>query len=69
MLYTGGPAFPVGGSHGMTMRDYFAAKAMQGYINDQEFVDACGFMGKDVKKETARISYQMADAMMKVRDE
>jgi hypothetical protein len=52
----------------MTLRDYFAAKAMQEYLADGEFVDACAFMDKDFKEEVARVSYQMADAMMKARD-
>jgi hypothetical protein len=32
MKDTGGPAFPVGSYAGMTLRDYFAAKAMQSMI-------------------------------------
>ena len=61
---TGGPAFP--GLHpskeckyndpGMTLRDYFAAKAMQGIL----------FEGLD-EKQTAESAYKMADAMMKAR--
>lgn len=67
MLYTGGPAFPVGTANGMSLRDYFAAKAMQSYASDKEFVDACAFMEKDVKEEIARVSYLMADAMLDAR--
>lgn len=44
---------------GMTMRDYFAAKAMQGEmaqgLHEDDFV------------ETAARSYKMADAMMEAR--
>jgi hypothetical protein len=45
-------------SHGMTLRDYFAAKAMQGYIvgTEQPKVD-----------HLAKVAYQMADAMLKAR--
>ena len=65
---TGGPAFPVTrDSHqpahiitasGMTLRDYFAAKVLQGFISrggqyDGEF---------DAKR-----AYAFADAMLKVR--
>jgi len=65
------PAFPnshFSNVYGMSLRDYFAAKAMQGYCADKEFVDACVFMDKDVKEEAARVSYAMADAMLKARE-
>lgn len=55
---TGGPAFPPsnpGYAHGMTLRDYFAAKAMQALIHKNYF---------DV---AAKEAYQMADAMLKAR--
>jgi len=47
---------------GMTLRDYFAAKAMQGLtsILDQ----ACG---EPVYSVIAQDSYRMADAMLKAR--
>ena len=57
------PAFPSHGSmgevtqEGMTLRDYFAAKAMQGIL----------FEGLD-ESETAKNAYAMADAMLKARD-
>ena len=71
---TGGPAFP-DGSHnqwgnpinrGMTLRDYFAAKAMQslfaGAISEAFTLD------QDINCDiAARISYTMADAMLKER--
>ena len=60
---TGGPAFPTPRyergdmySLGMTLRDYFAAKAMQGLL------DAA--MGES---EIAKAAYAMADAMLKAR--
>lgn len=58
----GGPAFPAQhydlaeGEHGMTLRDYFAAKAMQALVRDNYF---------DVVADRA---YLMADAMLKARD-
>ena len=64
----GGNAFPSGYDSGMTLRDYFAASAMQSYISDNEFVDACEFVGKDFKEEVARVSYLMADAMLEARE-
>jgi hypothetical protein len=42
---------------GMTLRDYFAAKAMQGIL----------FEGLN-ESETAKNAYAMADAMLKARD-
>ena len=63
---TGGPAFPAHhfdlaeGEHGMTLRDYFAAKAMQGMLS-----------GKLINTKTAVIAqdcYAMADAMLKLRE-
>jgi hypothetical protein len=47
---------------GMDLRDYFAAKAMQGYMS-RTLID--GF-DEDVMSE---MSYKVADAMMKARDE
>ena len=65
---TGGPAFPTsnGGSpdDGMTLRDYFAARALQnfrdqiGSQSDQEWFD-----------QVAEGAYRMADAMLKARQE
>lgn len=65
---TGGPAFPHIDSgcgrfeEGMTLRDYFAAKAMQsftadvGWKSDQQWFD-----------EIAEGAYRQADAMLKAR--
>jgi hypothetical protein len=47
---------------GMTLRDYFAAKAMQGLISDPDFTGA-------ETLETAIWSYKIADAMLKAREE
>ena len=50
---------------GMTLRDYFAAKAMQGWIQDKtaSSLHSGGYMSGAI------IAYQMADAMLKVRNE
>lgn len=63
------PAFPVfpetGGGHaaafqGMTLRDYFAAKAMQGAISSGTYqIDT---------EQTANWCYEMADAMLEARE-
>ena len=44
---------------GMTLRDYFAAKAMSGMMVDVE-QPVCAYIAKQ--------SYAMADAMMKARE-
>lgn len=63
----GGPAFPnhpdmpVGSpGEGMSLRDYFAAKAMQGYLT-QENADDIAY------NIIAECAYEMADAMLKAR--
>jgi hypothetical protein len=64
----GGPAFAVAELanitwEGMTLRDYFAAKAMQGYCSDPEWRLDMDF------SDTADASYSVADAMLKARKE
>jgi len=57
---TNAPAFPDGlGKKGMTLRDYFAAKAMQGMIVD---------VVQPQYDYIAETAYSMADAMMKERE-
>jgi hypothetical protein len=72
---TGGPAFPVfhqneitgyvpPESAGMTLRDYFASKAMEGILasnTEHEHEDAHIF------DAIAEASYKQADAMLKAR--
>ena len=58
---TGGPAFPTIGTDidGMTLRDYFAAKAMQG-IQSRVNWDMVA---------VARLAYEQADEMLKAREQ
>ena len=71
---TGGAAFPYAAVHGcnseygMTLRDYFAAKAMGIYMADENLIDSYCYLEKDVKKEVAAIAYMMADAMLEARE-
>jgi hypothetical protein len=64
---TGGPAFPSthphGQDEGMTLRDYFAAKAMQGIL-------AATLTPNTVwsQDEAAETAYNVADAMLKARE-
>ena len=59
---TGGPAFPADphAVAGMTLRDYFAAKWIQGFMANPAVDD----MTPDL---AACKAYQMADAMLKAR--
>jgi len=70
------PAFPNEGFNGwgepekgMTLRDYFAAKAMQGFLsNDNLLKDACEWHKDGSEISIAVLAYDQADAMMKARD-
>ena len=53
------PAFPFFESSGMTLRDYFAAKAMHGIISDPDTQMSY--------QEIAIRAYQYADAMLEMR--
>jgi hypothetical protein len=63
-IETGGPAFPYvetgdcGVREGMSLRDYFAAKAMQAIISSDGTYDY---------KNRAIEAYQAADAMLEAR--
>jgi hypothetical protein len=62
---TGGPAFPTPAHNlqndGMTLRDYFAANAIQGLLADPAWRRDMDF------EETAWAAYEQADAMLKAR--
>lgn len=68
-INTGGPAFPQVSTNpdgdlyqpGMTLRDYFAAKAMQGMMADGQVMKLVGDL------DLAKTAYEMADAMLKAR--
>ena len=70
---TGGPAFPVhpdmagqlgcvpsSSDAGMTLRDYFAAKAMQAILSNPDYGDE--------DSSLAGAAYYVADAMLKARE-
>ena len=63
---TGGAAFPYAavhgcnGEYGMTLRDYFAAKAMQAILTNHKIENCDDFV-------VANCAYQMADAMLEAR--
>ncbi|WP_312387671.1 hypothetical protein [Pseudomonas sp.] len=70
---TGGPAFPTVdanreedyGTRGMSLRDYFAAKALQGLISTSGAPCLLGMGG--CENETASTAYKLADAMLAAR--
>jgi hypothetical protein len=53
------------GQNGMDLRDYFAAKAMQGMITSANSSCLSGLDG--LEPYTAKYAYKMADAMMEAR--
>ena len=72
---TGGPAFPLHSEIrptmdkewcGMTLRDYFAAKAMP--LGFEAFEPPDDFTRKNYYDSFASDCYQIADAMLKARD-
>jgi hypothetical protein len=67
------PAFPVQSTaqatYGMALRDYFAAKAMNGLLANIDDRDMRFVKGADPSAVIAQISYKMADAMLKAREE
>ena len=64
---TGGPAFPTmqyehgGDEDGISMRDYFAAKAMQGMFSSGNLEIG------DTNKIVSEAAYKVADAMLEAR--
>lgn len=78
---TGGPAFPSpgvvlqngqqqGAYEGMTLRDYFAAKAMQAHIVASIKVLSKAYVNEPdaVTPIIAQAAYEQADAMLKARE-
>lgn len=59
---TGGPAFPthLNLTQGMTLRDYFAAKAMQSFTTTDRMLWS--------NERMAAEAYDVADAMLKARE-
>lgn len=50
-----------------TIRDYFAAAALQGNLAGQS-IDVGYYEGKDAWNKAAKDAYAMADAMLKARE-
>jgi hypothetical protein len=62
---TGGPAFPthLNLTQGMTLRDYFAAKALQGILAGDHPITH----DSDPLPTVAKVAYDQADAMLSAR--
>ncbi|WP_336709915.1 MULTISPECIES: hypothetical protein [unclassified Cedecea] len=72
-METGGQAFPIFDSYrseriadGMTLRDYFAAKALHGWLSSYGEGDRHPVLN-ETADQVASMSYAMADAMLKAR--
>lgn len=73
---SGGQAFPVAGSEhnypieGMTLRDYFAAKAMQSIVSaPKEMAELIDLLGaKTAYAKASEAAYVIADAMLRARE-
>lgn len=75
----GGPAFPGGSLRfddgecetpyqiGMSLRDYLAASAMQGWLATFGPEDAHPANDPDISRRVADLSYSLADAMLAAR--
>ena len=56
-------AFPDEGNFGISIRDYFAVRAMQGMLSNSELTTVI-----NSQDQFAEVSYKMADAMLKARE-
>jgi len=69
------PAFPAmhfdlaDNEHGLTMRDYFAAKALQGLLANPKLQKEILTQGGCMSGWIENSAYGFADAMMKVREQ
>ena len=69
--YTGNNGMPVW-SDGMTLRDYFAANAVRGYISSTTVRythNGCSQVDVLALSKLATLSYEMADAMIAAREQ
>lgn len=56
----------IGGKNGMTLRDYFAGKFLQGHISSEYYAGTNN--SEDNKNAIAGLAYDFADAMLKQRE-
>lgn len=74
----GGPAFPVVFDHGdcksetagMSLRDWFAGRVLSQVLADQEtLMIVCKSLGCGSEEAAAHMAYELADAMLKAREQ
>lgn len=72
----GGPAFPIPGLqndadfNGMSLRDYFAAKAMHGvHVEYLRYIHPDAALTRDDYHNMAADAYTLADAMLRARQQ
>ena len=51
-------------SFGISLRDYFAAKFLEGYVSAGD----SGYPSQEAKARTVKLAYQYADAMLAERE-
>lgn len=56
-------AFPDEGNFGISIRDYFAVRAMQGMLSNSELTTSI-----NSQDQFAELSYRVADAMLRARE-
>ena len=56
-------AFPDDGNFGISIRDYFAVRAMQGMLSNSELTVVL-----NSHEKFAELAYRMADAMLRARE-
>jgi len=59
-------AFPDSKNEGMTLRDYFAARAMQGLMSVEDKGNFASV--EEMIKKACELSFTVADAMLKQRE-
>ncbi|HBQ4101918.1 TPA: hypothetical protein L7141_000676 [Klebsiella pneumoniae] len=64
----GGPAYPTQGYEGLTVRDYFAAKAMAAIVRRYDGHSFGVGPNSPQHKDLADEAYFIADAMLKARE-
>lgn len=66
-LHANGDSAPTRQHYGMTLRDYFAANAMQAMMSDTTVLATMSSGPKGPSDELAESAYSMADAMLRAR--
>jgi len=68
-IITDGKGKIIGGSNGMTLRDYFAAQAMTGAQVWDAVINGKNAQFSAGTEKLAEVAYAVADAMLKAREQ